>query len=149
MKVTLTVKADDLKLAQLLEKFSEQYRINYTLKRKNGEFTLQLQVNADDYGEFVRRLNLLKDCTYKTVEIQGGTTYNLLNIRPTKTNVDALIGKETVAQTDIDPLDGGIAKIQGELWFCRPEHNNVIKQGTRIRVVRVEGVSLIVEEVKE
>jgi hypothetical protein len=145
MRVTLAVKADELKLAQMLDKFTEQYRAVYTLKRRNGEYTLQ--VNTTDFGELVRRLNHLKECTFKIEEIHGGGLVDRLNVSPAKTNVDALVGRETIAKTDIDPIEGGVTKLMGELWFCRPEHDKIIKEGARIRVVRVEGVSLIVEEV--
>jgi len=146
MRIILTIDADELKLAQLLDKFSEQYRTVYTLKRKNGEFILQ--VNTDNFGELVRRLNHLKDCTYKVEEIHGGGLLEKLNVRLAKTNIDALLDKETLAKTDINPVEGGVIKLMGELWFCRPEHDKVIKEGTKVRVVRVEGVSLIVEEVE-
>jgi hypothetical protein len=148
MRVTLTVNADELKIAQLLAKFSEQYGTTYTLKRNDGGFTLHMNVNTDNLGEFVRRLNLLKDCTFKVEEVRGGGLLDRLNVSPTKTNVDALVDKTTVAKTDIDPVEGGVIKLMGELWFCRPEGDEVIKEGARVRVVRVEGVSLIVEEVK-
>lgn len=144
MRVTLAVKADELKLAQLLQKFSEQYKAVYTLKRKDGEFVLH--ANTNDFGELVRRMNHLKDCTFHVEEIHGGGVEDRLNVSPTRTNVDALVGKETVAKTDIEPIDGGVIKLAGELWLGRPEHGKVIKEGTRIRVTRVEGVSLIVEE---
>jgi hypothetical protein len=147
MRVTLTIQADELKLAQLLDKFSEQYRTTYTLKRKNGNFTLQ--ISTDNFGELVRRLNHLKGCTFKVEEIHGGGLLEKLNVKPIKTNVDALVGKETVTKTDVDPVNGGVVKLMGELWFCRPEQDKVIKEGTKVRVVRVEGVSLIVEEVGE
>jgi len=146
MRIILSIDADELKLAQLLDKFSEQYRTIYTLKRKNGEFILQ--VNTDNFGELVRRLNHLKDCTYKVEEIHGGGLLEKLNVRLAKTNIDALLDKETLAKTDINPVEGGVIKLMGELWFCRPEHDKVIKEGTKVRVVRVEGVSLIVEEVE-
>jgi membrane protein implicated in regulation of membrane protease activity len=90
----------------------------------------------------------LKDCAFKVEEVHGGGLLDKLNVSPTKTNVDALVNKVTVAKTDIDPVDGGVVKLMGELWFCRPESEEVIKEGARVRVVRVEGVSLIVEEVK-
>jgi hypothetical protein len=146
MRITLSIAADELKLAQLLAKFSDQYRTVYTLKRNDGKFTLQM--NTDNFGELVRRLNHLKDCTFKVEEIHGGGLLDRLNVKPEKTNVDALLDKETTAKTDIDPVNGGIIKLMGELWFCRPEHDKVIKEGTKVRVVRVEGVSLIVEEVE-
>jgi hypothetical protein len=146
MRIILTVKADELKLAQTLEKFAEQYRTTYTIKRKNGDYTLQ--VNTDDLGELVRRLNHLKDSEFKIEEVHGGGLLEKLNVSPTRTNVDALVGRETVAKTDIDPVEGGVIKLVGELWLCRPVYDKVIKEGAKVRVVRIEGVSLIVEEVE-
>jgi hypothetical protein len=145
MRITLTVKADELKLAQTLDKFAEQYRITYTMKRKNGGY--MLQVSTDDLGELVRRLNHLKDCEFKIEEVHGGGLLEKLNVSPTRTNVDALVGRETVAKTDIDPIEGGVIRLLGELWFCRPVYDKVIEEGAKVRVVKVEGVSLIVEEV--
>jgi len=146
MRIILTINADEFKLAQLLSKFSTTYRITYTLRRQNGGFLMD--VNTDDFGELVRRLNHLKGCTFKVKEMHGGGLLSKLNVKLTKTNIDALIGKTTVAKTDIDPIDGGVIKLVGELWFCRPIIDKRIKEGTRVKVVGVEGVSLIVEEVK-
>jgi hypothetical protein len=146
MRIILTIKADELKLAQLLSKFSTTYRITYTLRRQNGGFLMD--VNTDDFGELVRRLNHLKGCTFKVKEMHGGGLLDKLNVKLTKTNIDALIGKTTVAKTDIDPIDGGVIKLVGELWFCRPIIDKRIKEGTKVKVVGVEGVSLIVEEVR-
>jgi hypothetical protein len=147
MKVILTIKADELKLAQLLSKFSEKYRITYNLRRTNGEFLMH--ISTDEFGELVRRLNHLKDCSFKVEEIHGGGLLEKLNVNLTKTNIDALIGKTTKAKTDIDPIDGGVIKLIGEIWFCRPEYDTPIREGTKVRVVGVEGVSLLVEEVKD
>jgi len=146
MRITLTIKADELKLAQLLSKFSEKHRITYTLTRNNGEFLMQ--VNTDNFGELVRRLNHLKGCTYKVQEMHGGGLLGKLNVNVIKTNVDALIGKITVAKSDIDPINGGIIQLMGEMWFSRPAYGKVIKEGSKVKTVGVEGVSLLVEEVK-
>lgn len=146
MKIILTIKADALRLAQLLSKFSKDHRITYMLNRQNGDFLME--VNTDDFGELIRRLNHLKDCTFKIKEMHGGGLLDKLNVNLTKTNIDALIGKTTVAKTDIDPVDGGVVKLIGELWFCRPVYDKVISEGAKVRVVGIEGVSLIVEEVR-
>lgn len=146
MKIILTIKANELKLAQLLSKFSRKHRITYTLTRQDGEFLME--VNTDNFGELVRRLNHLKGCAFKVKEMHGGGLLNKLNVNLTKTNIDALIGRITVAKTDIDPVDGGVIKLIGELWFCRPIYDKVITEGAKVRVVGIEGVSLIVEEVK-
>lgn len=146
MKIVLTVRADALRLAQLLSKFSKDHKITYMLSRQNGDFLME--VNTDDFGELIRRLNHLKDCTFKIREMHGGGLLDKLNVNLTKTNIDALVGKTTVAKTDIDPVDGGVVKLIGELWFCRPVYDKVISEGAKVKVVGIEGVSLIVEEVK-
>ena len=149
MKVILTLEADELKLAQLLSKFAQKYRMSYKLKRQTKGFQLELELNSDDFGEFVRRLNHLKDATYKIDELRGGGLLDKFNVTPTRTNVDALINKEGIAKTDINPLDGGVTKVMGELWLSRTEDETVVKEGSRVRVIRVEGVSLIVEGVEK
>jgi hypothetical protein len=149
MKVTLTVEADELKIVQLLSKFAEKYRMSYKLNRQPKGFRLDVELDSDDFGEFVRRLNHLKDATFKIEELRGGGLLDKFNVGLTRTNIDALIGKEAIAKTDIDPLDGGVVKLLGELWLSRPEDEKVIKEGAKVRVIRVEGVSLIVEGVDE
>ena len=149
MKVTLTVEADELKLAQLLSKFAEKYRMTYKLNRQAKGYLLEVELNSDDFGEFIRRMNHLKDATFKIEEMRGGGVLDRFNVSLTRTNVDALMGKEGIAKTDIDPLDGGIIKLGGEIWLSRPVDDAVIKEGSKVRVIRTEGVSLIVEGVNE
>ncbi len=147
MIVALTIKADDFKLTQVLDKFSKQYNVSYRLERKNEHFILRLKTN--NLGELVRRLNHIKGCAFKIQELYESRPFTgMINVNLKKTNIDALIGKSTVAQTNIAPIDGGLIKLIGELWFCRPKYDKVIKKGAQVTIVGVEGVSLIVEEVK-
>ncbi len=150
MKVTLNVKADELKLAQTLSKFSEKYRMTYKLNRRQNGYLLEVDLNSDDFGELIRRINHIKDATYNIEEMRGGGLLDKINVSLLRTNSDALVGKETIAKTDIDPLDGGVVKLGGELWLAKPVDDcSVIKEGSKVRVVRVEGVSLIVEGVTD
>lgn len=149
MKVTLAVEADELKIVQLLSKFAEKYRMSYKLNRQPKGFRLDVELNSDDFGEFVRRINHLKDATYRIEELRGGGLLDKFNVSLTRTNIDALIGKEAAAKTDIDPLDGGVVRLLGEIWLARSEDEKVISEGSKVRVIRVEGVSLIVEGVDE
>jgi hypothetical protein len=147
MIVALTIEADDLKLTQLLDKFSKQYNVSYSLVRQNEHFILR--VKTEHLGELIRRLNHIKGCSFKIEELSESRPFSgMINVNLTKTNIDALVGKATVAQTDIKPIDGGLIKVIGELWFCRPKYDRIIKEGTQVKIVGVEGVSLIVEEVK-
>jgi hypothetical protein len=148
MKVALTVEANELKLAQLLSKFAEKYRMSYKLNRQAKGYLLEVELSSEDFGEFVRRMNHLKDATFKIEEIRGGGLLDKFNVSLTRTNVDALIGKEAIAKTDIDPLDGGVTKLLGELWLARTADDNIIKEGSKVRVIRIEGVSLVVEGIE-
>ncbi len=145
--VALTVEADDFKLTQVLDKFSKQYNVSYSLARQNDHFILRLK--TDNLGELIRRLNHIKGCSFKIQELYESRPFSsIINVNLTKTNIDALIGKSTVAQTDITPVDGGLVKIIGEVWFCRPKYDRTIRKGNSVKIVGVEGVSLIAEEVK-
>ncbi|MCL2287560.1 MAG: NfeD family protein [Candidatus Bathyarchaeota archaeon] len=151
MKVILTVKVDELKLAQMLSKFGEKYpRMTYKLNRRPDDYLLEVDLNSEDLGEFIRRLNHLKDVTYNIEEMRGGGLLDKVNVSLLRTNSDALVGKEAFATTKIDTLDGGIVKLGGELWIAKPVDDCVvITEGTKVRVIRVEGVSLIVDGVTE
>jgi len=149
MKVTLTVKADELKIAQLLSKFAEKYRMTYKLNRQSECYLLTAELNSEDFGELIRRLNHLKEVQFKIEEIRGGGMLDKFNVSLTRTNVDALIGKEGLAKTDIDPVDGGVVKVNGEIWLSRSADECLIKEGSKVRVIRIEGVTLIVEGVSE
>ncbi len=145
--VSLTIEADEFKLYQVLDKFSHQYGASYSLIRDGDNFTLR--VKTDDFGELIRRLSLIKNCRYQIQEMVGSPTVIKAKADFTRTNIDALIGRKTVALTDISPIDGGLVKITGEQWFSRPTNDRTIKRGAQVRVLRVEGVSLMVEEVEE
>jgi hypothetical protein len=150
MKVTLNVKADELKLAQMLSKFSEKYRMTYKLNRRPNGYILEVDLNSEDLGELVRRINHIKDATYNIEELRGGGLLDSINVSLLRTNADALVGRESIANTDIHPLDGGIVKLGGDIWAAKTVDDcNVIAKGSKVRVVRVEGVSLIVEGVNE
>jgi hypothetical protein len=149
MKVTLSVKADELKLAQLLSKFAEKYRMTYKLNRKQDGYQLEVELNSEDFGELIRRINHLKEATYRIEEMRGGGLLDRFNVSLLRTNADALVDKEATAKTDVDPVDGGIVKLGGELWLAKPDDCKIIKEGSKVRVIRVEGVSLIVEGANE
>ena len=70
-----------------------------------------------------------------------------LNSRTVKTNIDALIGKEAVAQSDVDTLNRGEVRIEGKVWVAVPaEGSAAIRKGDVVRVKKVEGVKLIVSK---
>ncbi len=63
----------------------------------------------------------------------------------TRTNVDAMIGKEAVVMETIDNLAGtGTVKLEGKLWTARSANGSRIPAGMVVSVQSVEGVKAIV-----
>lgn len=62
-----------------------------------------------------------------------------------KTNVNALIGKEGIVTSTIKPLDPGIIKLGSQDWtaICK-DTEAVVAEGTKVKVVAIEGVKAIV-----
>ncbi len=66
------------------------------------------------------------------------------------TNADRAIGTETIVTEEINNLMGsGAVRIGGIVWSARSENDAVIAAGTLVKVLRIEGVRVYVEEVKE
>ena len=64
-----------------------------------------------------------------------------------KTNADRILDQEGVVVEEIDNLNAsGQIKIGGAVWSARAEGEEVIPPGTRVRVVRIEGVKAIVRK---
>jgi membrane-bound serine protease (ClpP class) len=64
-------------------------------------------------------------------------------LRKHLTGAEAMIGSETEALTDI--FNDGKVFLQGQYWRAISE--KTIKKGTKVRIVKVEGLSLTVEEI--
>lgn len=65
----------------------------------------------------------------------------------TISNVKALVGQHGISTTDIQPLQYGQVKVNGEIWTAIAESE--IKPGTRIVVNDIDGVKLIVNQAEE
>ena len=66
------------------------------------------------------------------------------------TNADRILGSEAIVTEDILNIQGkGAVAIGGLTWSARSEHDVPIPSGTLVRVLRIEGVKVFVEELKE
>lgn len=73
-----------------------------------------------------------------------------LNNRVEPTNADRVIGQEARVTQDIDNIQGtGAVTIGGVTWTARSEHDTPIPTGAMVRVLRIEGVKVMVEKSKE
>lgn len=67
------------------------------------------------------------------------------------TNADRLFGEEAVVVKEINTVEArGQVKVRGDVWSAKTsDPNKIIPEGAIVRVVKTEGVKLLVEEIKE
>ncbi|MBQ7740765.1 MAG: NfeD family protein [Eubacterium sp.] len=62
-----------------------------------------------------------------------------------KLNADRCIGMEAVVTEEINNLEGkGAVKVDGKQWTARSSEQEVIKQGEKVVIEKIDGVKLIV-----
>ncbi len=67
-----------------------------------------------------------------------------------KTNADRLIGMTAVVTETINNLAAqGQAQVAGQIWTARADDGEIIPTGSSVRVLRIDGVKLIVEALEE
>ena len=65
--------------------------------------------------------------------------------RRVATNADRAIGAEGVVTEEIDNLKGqGQVTVAGVVWTARADGDEVVPRGAKVRVLRIEGVKVIV-----
>ncbi len=73
-----------------------------------------------------------------------------LNSKVEPTNTDRILGTTAVVTEDIHNLQStGAVRIGGLTWSARSESDHPIPAGTLVRILRIEGVKVYVEEAKE
>lgn len=66
------------------------------------------------------------------------------------TNADRAVGSEGVVTQTIDNRSAqGQVTVSGTVWTARSESEEPIPEGTSVRVLRIEGVKLIVTSIKQ
>ena len=66
------------------------------------------------------------------------------------TNADRIIGQEAIVTEAIHNLQAtGAVRIGGMVWSARSEDDSLIPTGRLVKVLRIEGVKVYVEEIKE
>ncbi len=73
-----------------------------------------------------------------------------LNPKHEPTNADAVPGKEGIVVAEVRPVEGiGQIKVGGQIWSAKPEDGtNVIPVGTRVQVLRIEGVKAVIRVIE-
>ncbi|HYE68208.1 MAG TPA: NfeD family protein [Anaerovoracaceae bacterium] len=72
-----------------------------------------------------------------------------LKIGHEKNNIDQIIGQTGLVTEDIEPYHTGQVKINGMIWTAiAKDKNETLSKGELIKIIKIEGVKLIVERVK-
>ena len=65
-----------------------------------------------------------------------------------RTNADRVLGENALVTETVDNnLATGQVRVDGQIWSARSSHDVVIPVGTEVRVLRIEGVKVIVETI--
>ena len=69
-----------------------------------------------------------------------------VDVKNTNTNVFSIIGKKALVIKDIDPIhSSGQIKLNGEVWSAETENDEIIKEGSEVEVLKINGVKAIVK----
>ena len=71
------------------------------------------------------------------------------NKKPIPTNSYSLINKYGIVTKKINTIQGvGQVKVNGEIWSAKTENDIEIEEGTEIKIIKIDGVKLVVEPAK-
>ena len=69
-----------------------------------------------------------------------------VDVKKTNTNVFSIIGKKALVIKDTDPIhSSGQIKLNGEVWSAETENDEIIKEGSEVEVLKINGVKAIVK----
>ena len=66
-----------------------------------------------------------------------------------KTNLDVIINAVAIVTKDIEPFKVGQVKVNGQIWTATTEGKTTVIKDTKVKVIRIEGVKLIVKTLEE
>ncbi len=69
-----------------------------------------------------------------------------LEAKKQKTNVDSLAGMNALVTKDIKPFEKGEIKVNGNIWTAKTESGEPLEKETECVIIRIEGVTAIVEK---
>ena len=70
---------------------------------------------------------------------------NKNNKNSPKTNAYSVIDKEGLVTKDILPSKPGQVKVSEEIWTAISSDNTLIKEGMKVKVLKIDGVKLVVK----
>ena len=69
-----------------------------------------------------------------------------VKVNKIRTNADSLIGETAVVTMNINNKEGaGLVKVKGQIWSAKSDDDEVILAGKDVKVLKIEGVKLVVK----
>lgn len=69
-----------------------------------------------------------------------------LNKNKQKTNLDRVVGMEGIVTEKITKHNPGEVKVDGKKWTAISNNGKIIGEGKTVKIIKIEGVKLVVEE---
>jgi membrane protein implicated in regulation of membrane protease activity len=69
-----------------------------------------------------------------------------LNKNKQKTNLDRVVGMEGIVTEKITKHNPGEVKVDGKKWTAISSDGKIIGEGKTVKIIKIEGVKLVVEE---
>lgn len=70
-----------------------------------------------------------------------------LNLYKQKTNLDRVVDMEGIVTEKITKYNPGEVKVDGKRWTAIEVNGKTVEKGKSVKIIKIEGVKLIVEEV--
>lgn len=86
--------------------------------------------------------------TFVTLIATRPLVKKLKNVKVVETNSGRCIGKFANVTVEINNTAGqGQVNVEGAIWSARSKDDSVIAEGTQVKILSIEGVKLIVEQI--
>lgn len=127
-------------------------------------FTTGIAVICFSFGALIAALvaSLGGNLTWQVIFFAIVSLLSLVFIRPilvklfyksgkneVKTNAEAIIGRiGTVCETIDNAKDSGRVKIDGDVWKAVSSDNEIIEEGTKVKILKLDSIIVTVKQVK-
>lgn len=97
--------------------------------------------------DFTIQLIIFALCSILLLVLLRPATRKLIRKDIIPSNLDRYIGMETVLLSDFDINNLGTVKINDVVWNVKSVDNSIIKKGSLVKIILIEGSKLIVEKI--
>lgn len=101
-------------------------------------------------GSFIVQVVVFLVLTVVQIALLRPVLKKILSFEKTDTNYTAIIGEEANVIEEIDNLkNSGRISVKGMDWLAKTKDSSIIPKGKKVKIIKIQGASLIVELIKE